>query len=181
MAGFVSYELENDKAFRERIEKAFEETGDLRIPFSLIAKDFYKSEKAIFQLSGPGKYPKFKGEKNEKTGLTAYESFKKRQYGFTYPLLKASERLMDSVTSSTHKDSVLQISKASLIIGTTVEYANFHQQDNPDLGNKVMPTRKFLFIGPEAPENVPATRGRLDRWLKILDRHISQVTGGKNV
>jgi phage gpG-like protein len=180
---FISYTVENDEAFQKALEKAFKETGDLTLPLRAIARDFYKSQRAIFQLKSSGKYPDYTGPKVKDTwktpgrpemrtrdgSLTAYQNYKKKRFGFIYPMLKASGALEASTTSESGPDSIFEITPNSLTIGTGLPYAAFHQ-----FGTSKMPMRKFLFIGPEAPENVSATRGRLDRWLKIIEDHVSE-------
>jgi phage gpG-like protein len=169
---FVSYKIENDKSFQKKIDRAFEESLDLRIPFKLISRDFYRSQKAIFSLKGAGGYPDFKGEVY-KDGMTKYQFYKKKRFGFDYPLLKATGALEESTTKPDSGDSILEIEKDFLRIGTTLPYANFHQQDNPNLGNRKIPTRKYLFIGPEARNANSDQRGRLDRWIKIIDNYMT--------
>lgn len=188
---FVSYTVENDREFQRQIDKAFEQTLDLRIPFRSIARDFYKGQRAIFSLKSAGGYPDFKGPRVSETwknpgrperrtrrrGLTAYQNYK-IQKGITpkgYPLLKLSGALEKSVTSPNDQNNVTEITKSSLTLGTTLDYANYHQQDNPDMGNRVIPTRKFLFIGPEARNANSNQRGRLDRWTKIIELYISET------
>lgn len=185
--GFVSYSISNDKAFEAKLKEAGKVADDLRIPLLLIADDFYKSQKAIFTLRGPGQYPDFKGPKIKNTwkrpgrpelrtrtgNLTAYQYAKQKKHGFVYPLLKATGDLEDSVSGPGAKGSIFRLTKKSMTIGTSIEYGPFHQQDS-GRGDK-MPMRKFLFIGPEASPVPKKTRGRLDRSLKRLNAFI----GGK--
>ena len=65
-----------------------------------------------------------------------------------------------------NKDSVLNIGKQSLAMGTKKEYGMFHQSDRD---RPIMPLRKFLFIGPEASKFAPREAGRLLRWTTIID------------
>ena len=184
---FISYEVENDKQFSTALSDAFERTQDLTLPLRAISRDFYKSQRAIFKLKTAGKYPDYTGSKVRETwktpgrpdkrtrdgNLTAYQNYKKKTFGFIYPMLKATGALEASTTSPNGPDSIFEITKSSLTIGTGLPYAAFLQ-----FGTKNMPMRKFLFIGPEAPENVGPTRGRLDRWLKIIEDHIVKSTKG---
>src|SRR5882672_2707860 len=84
---FTSYSVDNDRRFRNALKDASEVSRDLRIPFGLILRDFYKSEQAIFKLKGPGKYPKFQGPEVGSTGKTRYQLSKIKKIGFDYPLL----------------------------------------------------------------------------------------------
>lgn len=182
---FVSYKVENDRRLQAAIDNAFFKIRDLRVPFRAILRDFYQSRKAIFRLKGPGKYPPFKGPKVADTwknpgkpdqrtrdgNLTAYENFKLKSVGFTYPLLRFSGRLQGSITTPSHPDAEQIVTKESLTIITKVPYANYHQQDNPNLGNRVIPTRKFFFIGGESS----ATDRQLERYIKIINDHVEKV------
>jgi phage gpG-like protein len=182
MPGFISYSLENDRLFKAGLDRAYAVVNDLREPFKLIALDFYRSEKAIFNLKGPGRYPPFKNSIGKFKGKTRkfvtgtkspYQKFKIRKYGFDYPLLKAKGDLEKSVTSSTGPGSILAIDAHFLAIGTSLPYAHFHQD-----GTKNMAMRKFMFIGPEAPEFANSDQaGRLKRWLNILNSYVLRQMG----
>lgn len=158
--GIRSYSIENDKAFQAAITKLEAKIQDLTIPLTEISKDFYKSEKSIFQLQGPGQYPDFKSEKSRQQKI--------REVGFAYPLLLRSGALGESVTSPTAPGSINQIvNKKLLILGTSLPYAIFHQSDRP---RSKIPLRKFLFIGPEAKDVATSDQqGRLERWVGILE------------
>lgn len=162
---FTSYIVDNDRKFRDAIARAVAVTDDLRIPFTLILADFYKSEESIFNLSGPGQYPPFKV--NPKTGKSAYEERKTKAWGFSYPLLVRTGRLADSVTDPQSPEAVTMLEKLSLIFGTINPYAIYHQSDDP---RTKIPLRKFLFIGPEAPQFATSeTTGRPERWMNIMN------------
>jgi len=49
---FTSYSVDNDRSFRAALDRAISASTDLTLPLTLISKDFYKSEKAIFKLGG---------------------------------------------------------------------------------------------------------------------------------
>lgn len=169
---FTSYTVDNDKKFRNAIKKAAEVSEDLRVPFGLILRDFYKSQQAIFKLTGPGKYPPFKGVKDPETGMTQYQASKKKKVGFDYPLLVRSGRLSSSLLGPSNPGSVSKITKLSLIFGTSVPYGIYHQSDLP---RKKIPLRKYLFIGPEAPRFATSEQqGRLQRWQGYLQDHIER-------
>ena len=160
--GFTSYNVENDRLFQKNIDMALKELSDLRTPFKLIANDFYKSEKSIFQLSSPGQYPDFKNEESRES--------KERAVGFEYPLLLRKGDLMRSVTSPTAKGSYMNLQKTFLQIGTTIPYGKFHQR-----GTKKMKPRKFLFVGPESKKWATSeTDGRAERWVNTLADYFNQ-------
>lgn len=160
---FTSYTLQNDVAFKAALKRASETVQDLRIPFGLILSDFYKSEAAIFQLGGPGKYPDFKNGGPE----SRYAKLKQKSVGFKYPLLVRTSRLAKSLLGPNNRDSVAKITALSLAFGTSTPYAIYHQSDKP---RKTLPQRKVLFIGPEAPRFANSEQtGRLQRWNNIMN------------
>lgn len=161
----VSYNIDNDRKFRNALIRAGEQIGDLRVPFGLILADFYRSEQAIFKLSGPGQYPPFQG-KTLSDGNTAYQRRKKKMVGFDYPLLVKSGALAASVLGPSNPSSIAEIGPLSLIFGTSIPYGVYHQSDAP---RTKIPLRKFLFIGPESQFNTSETAGRTGRWLNILN------------
>jgi phage gpG-like protein len=168
---FTSYTVDNDHRFREALKRASEVGQDLRVPFGLILKDFYKSEQSIFKLQGPGKYPAFKGERNPNTGLTQYQAAKIKKVGFDYPLLVRTGRLAASLLGPNNSGSVSKITNLSLVFGTSVPYGIYHQSDE---ARSKIPLRKFLFIGPEAPRFATSEQmGRLERWLGYMGDYVT--------
>lgn len=169
---FTSYSIDNDKSFRNALKKAAEVSQDLRVPFGLILRDFYKSQQAIFKLKGPGKYPVFKGKIDPKTGMTKYQAEKKADVGFDYPLLVRTGSLAASLLGPNNKGSISKVTELSLTIGTSIKYGIYHQSDKP---RSRIPLRKFLFIGPEAPSFATSEQmGRLERWQGYLADHIQR-------
>ena len=112
-------------------------------------------------MSGPGQYPDLRPKtKAEKTRL-----------GFSvYPILKRTGRLAESLTNPAHTDAINEIvNKTVLFIGSRVEYLVFHQSD---ASRTIIPLRKVLFIGPEAPRFATGEQiGRLQRWVSILEEY----------
>lgn len=170
---FTSYSVDNDKKFRNALSEASKISQDLRIAFGLISSDFYKSQQAIWKLKGPGKYPPFKGAINPKTGMTAYQAEKKKKVGFDYPLLVRTGSLAASLSGPSNQGSINKITPLSLSIGTSIPYGIYHQSDE---GRSKIPLRKFLFIGPEAPQFANSEQsGRLERWLGYVQDHIKRT------
>jgi len=165
---FTSYSVDNDRKFRNAIKKASEVSDDLRVPFGLILRDFYKSQQAIFKLKGPGQYPDFKKGGSE----SRYAKAKFREVGFKYPLLVRSGALAASLLGPNNPGSISQITKLSLTIGTSIEYGIYHQSDK---ARSKIPLRKFLFIGPEAKRFATSEQvGRLERWQGYMTDFISK-------
>lgn len=183
LGGSFSYIIENDKIFRAALERARAEVKDLTVPLKNIARDFYKSQKAIFQLKSEGQYPDLGGFDPGRevwpggpTRREHYKAQKKRKYGFVYPLLKATGRLEKSLTDGDSGEAVNQIvNKDTLYLGTEVPYGIFHQSDEP---RSKIPLRKFLFIGPEASQFAKGPlAGRPERWLNIMNDYVLMKMG----
>ena len=86
---FIKMNIENLKAFQATLTKASKQVADLSFAMGEIARDFYKSEKAIFQLKSPGGFPDLaESTKKQKTRLGIP----------LYPILKRSGKLEASVT-----------------------------------------------------------------------------------
>jgi phage gpG-like protein len=164
MPGFTSYSVDNDKTFRNAVDRALKITDDLRIPFTLIAADFYRSQTAIWKLKGPGQYPDLSPN---------YKPRKLKKTGFIYPILKLNGFLETAASIQGGPGNITKIGAKDLEMGVdekAIPYAIFHQ-----LGTKKMPMRKFLFIGPEAIQFASSEQiGRLERWMGILNEFMAQ-------
>ena len=165
--GFIQYNFENEKLFSDSVRKALSKIDDLSWPFNRIADDFYKSERAIFQLKSPGGYQDLSPR---------YKVIKLQKVGFLYPILKASGRLERSVTQRGAPDSILSVGKKILLIGTKTPYGIYHNADTP---RKIIPQRKFMFIGPESRAFHAKDRqdqgGRVTRWTKTIEGYVTRV------
>lgn len=161
----TSYEIENDKEFAADIIKALKAVTDLRFAFGEIVRDWQKSNETIFSLTDSGLYPPLN---------PVYARVKKNKAGGNLPILVGaaegggeSGRLRDSVTKANHPDSIVKIRKTFMLFGTKTPYGIFHQSDRP---RQMLPQRKFLFIGPEAPRSaVNRGVGRLQRFKTIIE------------
>lgn len=162
-----SYSADNDRRFRLALDRAKAVTTDLRVPLALIAKDFYKSEKAIFQLQGPGQYPDLaKSTKIEKLA---------KKFPL-YPILRRTGKLEEAATVQGGRGNITDfVGTDKLEMGVSnavVPYAIFHQSN---AARKRIPLRKFIFIGPEAKQFATSDQvGRLERWLNIMNSFVLQ-------
>jgi len=159
----LQYAFDPDNEFVKKLEKAFEATQDLTIPLTLMAREWFKSNRSIFKLKGPGRY---------KDLSPKYKAFKESVIGQVYPILKFSGALEDSITNPKDPSAInFIINKNTLILGTKVPYAIYHQSNEP---RSKMPYRPFLFVGVEqiAPQDIQ--QNRLKNWIKILDSYVSQ-------
>lgn len=183
----ISFITENDKEFKAALDKAAEKISDFRVPFGLIYRHWSRGNKKIFSLNSEGLYPVlggfnpraevvYRGKKTTKQ--EAAEVSKSEAVGFIYPLLKRSGRLEKSLLSRNHPDAEFFIGRQSLVMGTNVPYAKFHQSDKP---RSKLPQRKMIFIdgGPAEKAKDAVVSGRLEAWTKIIDEYVSQVLTGE--
>ena len=187
----VTFKVESSSIIAA-IDKYRDRVSDLRPAFIQIAAEFYKTNKAIFALKGPGKYTDFVGPKIANTwqnpglpqkrirngNMTAYQWYKvKKQWPGVnakgYPLLKASGVLQRSITRDNDPNSVKVISKMSLVLGTTVPYGIYHQSDEPRKTN--LPMRKFLFIDPSTTFDDPGLSRRSEAWTKLIQNYVERL------
>jgi len=158
----ASYIIQNDARFRAAIKKAVDEVDDLRFAFNEISRDWLRSNMAQFTLKGSGLYPP----------LSAKYAARKAVKFPGASILVATGQLRDSVTQRSHPDNIIEVGKQTLVMGTKTPHGIFHQSDAP---RKKIPLRKFLFIGPEAPQHAQrADAGRLERWLGILGAEVQR-------
>lgn len=187
MADEFEFTIDNERDFIRAMNRLKTVSSDFRKPFSFIANDFYKSNKIIFGLKGPGLYNPLGGFRyreelpSGKTRRKAAEEQKTRRVKFAYPLLiGATKRLAKSVLSRRASGSVFFLNESTLEMGTEVKsftgfnYPLLHQE-----GGKIHPKRKFIFIDGGADVSKSSSiAGRRERWLNILNTEvILKLTG----
>ena len=177
----ISFIAENDDQFKASIKRLETQVSDMRIPFGLIGNDWYKSNKIIFGLKSKGLYTDFGGFKpndiiGRKTRRQIAKERKQSEVGFVYPLLKRSGALANSLTNKNDSLTEYYVGRKTLVMGTNVSYAKYHQSDKP---RSILPQRKVVFIsgGPNEPARDSAITGRLERWLDIMNDYLSRVIG----
>ncbi len=148
------YQVDPDKRVISAISEALKKVDDLRIPFTLIGKSWFRSNEAIFKLKGPGKY---------KDLSPAYKIEKEAAVGFVYPILFRHGPLRDSITEPTDPNAVFNVTRQSLELGSTIDY-----------GPKVQETRPFVLIGAEqvAPREL---NQRAEAWVKTIESYVMQA------
>ena len=132
---------------------------DMRPLFETFASDFYKDEKRIFALKGPGKYTELTDE---------YEIRKFMAHGFIYPILFATGRLANSLLSRGSSESVLVIKKQEFRIGTTTPYAVYHHSKE---SRTIIPRRPVYFFGKDNPQQTA-------RWHRLVKVYIDKQIKG---
>lgn len=195
----VRYQV-NSESFNETVKEALKSVKDLRPAFIQVAREFYKANRAIFTLKSAGQYPDFKGakiretwqnpgkpERRKRNGeYTAYQWFKQSETGFNggYPLLKFSGRLEKSITDPSSAETALTITPQTIIMGTNVEYAQYHQGYDGE-GAKKIPFRPFLFLDPSTAKSFSSIISRRNTaWMKAIRsyvfRSVSKPLTGKD-
>lgn len=163
----VEIKVDPKKKLAQALKEAGEKVSDLTIPLTLIAQQWFKSNRAIFDLSGPGKYVDLSD---------LYRKRKESQVGFVYPILKRTGAIERSITKPSDANSVNYIiGKKSLLVGTNVAYAIYHQSEGR---RSKMPRRPMVLFGNEqvAPG---ALEGRIEIWQTMIYDYVAQVSGAK--
>ena len=186
MANNFDWQIENIEAIQERFRELEKVTSDFRIPFRLIASDFYRSQKKLFTLQGAGLYTPLGGfgysliDPNGRSRRRNAEDRKERFTGHAWaPILYGKTGdLRDSTLSRSHRYSIFFMGRRELQIGTSVPYGKYHQSDKP---RSKIPQRKFIFIdgGPADQSKDSNIAGRRERWISIIESHMDQVIQGQ--
>ena len=163
--------IENNEAFKNKLDDLGKQTNDFRIPFRLISSDFYRSQKQLFGLDSAGLFEDLSDN---------YWPQKQKKLGFIYPiLLGETGDLSESTLGRNHKHSIFFLGRKELQIGSSVPYGKYHQSDK--LGKGIIPQRKFVFItgGKGDLSKDSGIHGRRERWINIIGTHLDQLITGK--
>ena len=160
----VKFQVDPGREFEQALKTAIGQVNDLRIPLTLIAKSWFSSNKAIFALKGPGQYADLSEN---------YKKQKRQLVGFIYPILKAEGRLEDSLVKRSGKDAISTVlNQKTLVLGTRVPYAGFHQ-----FGTRKMPKRPPILIGAEQTRGAPGEINRREAlWIKTIQDFVLQLS-----
>jgi hypothetical protein len=144
------------QALQSRVAYLRKAMDDLSPMFEQFASDFYKTQKQILMLKGPGQY----------ADLTpAYKVEKEKRHGFVYPILFATGKLMASLLSREGPDAVHEIKPKSFVIGTADPIGEYHHK-----GTSKMPRRPIF----DESEDSPMIR----RWARIADVYVQKLVEG---
>jgi hypothetical protein len=151
-------------------KKALEGIDDLRIPLELIRESWFKGNRSIFAIGGPGKW----------ADLTeGYKKAKQRKKGFIYPILYSEGVLKNALTVMGDKGSISKlIGKKSLDLGVDPSNKVFGYLH---YGTSKMKARPYVLLGAEqvAPSGL---NNRTEAWRKLIIDYViqkSQVIGGR--
>ena len=84
--------------------------------------------------------------------------------------------LKTSLLSKTASGAVNFVGRQSMVMGTDIDYAKYHQSDDP---RKKIPQRKIIFIdgGPAEKAKDAKISGRREAWLNIINTYIQDIDG----
>lgn len=175
------------RRFEDRLRRLVRKADNLAPAFLTISKMFRQSRKSIWQLKSAGGYkdlsPQYKKWKTKTKRIFHQDSYwgtgrMMRNKARPYPILKLSGELEKSVTQKNHPNNVTIITKNSMALGTSMWYAKFH---NSDKARGIMPLRKFIFWGPEAPRTMrnrtDETKNFAKRALNVIENYITRERG----
>lgn len=171
----IGFEVDPDKIFSDYIRDALKYVDDLSPVFRIMAREWYRGNKAMFTLKGPGQFAPFKSPGGGRA--SPYVKRKRKVLGSEYPMLRGfTGKLEASITKADAVGAVSLIGKRLMIIGTRVTskdgapYPAYLQ-----LGTKRMAARPFIRIGAEQSGG-PDHNKRLQLWTeKIRDYVIAQM------
>lgn len=173
-----------DKKLQNAWKDAILKISDLTVPLTLISQSWFKSNLAIFQLIGPGRYADYLPGMDDKRP-SPYEVQKIKELGSQYPMLKYSGKLERSITDPSATGAISQIlNRASLLLGTNVTnkkgapYALFVSKGFFARSGRYVPARPAVLYGSEqvSPSGL---NSRVDAWVMILGNWAAAQTGAK--
>ena len=156
--------------WRKAIRKALKQVDDLRPAFETMKDTWFRSNASIAPKNrkGPGKYDDL---------APSTKVSKKSEWGFVYPILRASGLLMASLTVQGHPNSIAIINKRSMTLGTNVTNKGVPYPVSPQEGRPGLPRRPFIFIGVEQLKEARQKiyQERLKAWILTLEDYVDQV------
>ena len=186
----VRFQFLNAPAFISKCLDAIKRAGDLKPVWVSIARMWYKDNTQLFNKSGPGFYPDYKGKrdttvqakymnmraKGGSVGMTAYMRLKQRIVGFVYPMMYFYGTLANSITVPGSGGSVCVIEPKSLTLGTAVAYAIYSQ-----LGGDTMPYRPVIINKSVTGNYTQIFENRVANYSRLIDaymkRNVKQAFG----
>lgn len=154
----ISLSVAGDVQIDRTLVRFADRTDDMSGVLGALADDFAKVEAR--QFAGQGTYSG--GWAPLSAGYAARKAVRYPGKG----ILEAEGRLMRSLTGSDGPDAVREVTRDSLLVGTSVPYAGYHQR-----GTSRMPQRR----------PVELSAGTRRRWVQTIQRYfVSGVvdTGG---
>lgn len=151
----LEIDVNGDVQFARELLRFRDRADDMRPAFREIADDFLEEERSQFMTEG-------RHASGGWQPLNAAYRARKIGQGHDPRILHRTLRLRRSLTMST-ADSIREISRDEMFVGTRVPYAVHHQHGAPRAN---VPRRR----------PVELTRATRVRWIKILQRHLVEGT-----
>ena len=152
----------------KKIQQATAEIKDLTPVLLTIMADWYKDNEEIFMATeGPGLY--------EDLSPDYFEYKETNAPNGAYPILEFDGYLKSSLTNPSDGSSYHVITPQSLVMGTLISYAGFHQSSEP---RTKMPYRPFIFNksayehGDEGVLKIHESRNK--RYMRALDTYVQR-------
>jgi len=171
----LTIKLLNAPEFDRKISAALKAVKSLFPEFTVIANMWYKDNRQIFDLKSAGQYEDYKpGKKGRPSPYMIYK--RKHAKGLNnnfYPLLKFSGKLAASITNPSAPGAVRSITATSLVLGTQIPYAIYHQ-----LGTKNMPARPPI-INKKSAEHGQSHifESRLASYMRVIAESVAKRVG----
>lgn len=150
----IRFEVANEVQFSRAFEEANSSYMNFEKPFGLMAEDFFQTMSTIFSAEGS-----FEGRSRWAALSPAYARWKARHFPGK-KILELNGRLKNSLVTKGGPDNVLEITPDTLVVGTTVPYAIYHQTGTPK-----MPMRKIIEL----------TNEQKLRWVHIMHAYMYEV------
>lgn len=153
----------------KKFKKALEDIKDLRIPLELIRESWFRGNRSIFAIGGPGKWADLS---------PGYKKAKLKKKGFVYPILLRDGHLRNALTVPGDPESISTlVGKKSLDLGVNPDNDVFRFLH---FGTSKMKPRPYILLGAEqtAPSEL---NKRVEIWQKLIQDFViqkSQVIGG---
>ena len=147
----ITVDILGERQLNRRLGLIVDQSADLRPAFDDVRKNWIKNNRAQFRSEGAH------GGGNKWQKLSPkYRQWKARHYpGKT--ILRRTDRLWHSLTVPTHPDFIYRTALQSLLIGTKVPYAIYHQK-----GAGAVPVRKVVEL----------TEEQKRQWPQYIQDHI---------
>jgi phage gpG-like protein len=147
----ISFELSGGRQVETELNITIEKLRSFKPLFKKIGSDFRKTQNSLFAAEGA-----FEGNPVWAALSPQYAEQKEKKFPGR-KILQATGKLRKSLTTLVGEGAINIITDDSIDIGTSIEYAGYHQS-----GTGKMPARPMFNI----------TKLQEDRWINLIVQHI---------
>ncbi len=158
----VKGEVVNFDKFEQKVHAALKKVGNIQPALLAIASDWYKDNKQIANLKGPGMYQPLSRRR---------AAYKIRKYGSEFPILVATGRMINSILNPKDPEAIYVLGKQTLVLGTMNPYAIYHQSSEP---RKVIPYRPIIFNKAVQGSHAKVYETRMKRYTRTIDTYVKK-------